>query len=167
MSNPADPSAEADESLQQVWVAPLKLRDVTIGDLQFHGLDNGREWTENEQALIDAVVDQVVQAAENLRLLNETQERASREQLIGQISDKLRRAPDFESLMKIGVEELARALGPNRTFVRMGGESQLRQDAKQLPPTTDSAAGPPSKSDILSKKLTPPGSANGRRDTNS
>ena len=169
LPEPGAPPAETDEGGQNVWVAPLKLRDVTIGDLQFHGLDSGREWTENEQALIDAVVDQVVQAAENLRLLNETQERASREQLIGQISDKLRRAPDFESLMKIGVNELARALGPDRTFVRMGVESQLQQDTKKLSPTTDSAANPPPKSGNtpLPKDLTTPGSANGRRDTNS
>jgi ABC-type sugar transport system substrate-binding protein/HAMP domain-containing protein len=104
---------------QHALVAPIMLRDVVIGDLQLHEGDARREWTESELALITAVVDQVAQAAENLRLLDETQERASREQLISQISNKMRRAPDMESLLKVAVTELSRALNPARTFVRM------------------------------------------------
>lgn len=106
-------------------VAPIKLRDVIIGNLQMHGLEPDRQWTEDDLALINAVVDQVAQAAENLRLLNETRERANRERLIGRVSDRLRRAPDLETLMKIGVEELSQILKPARTFVRLGFETEL------------------------------------------
>ncbi len=109
-----------DSSLgQHALVTPIVLRDVVIGDLQLHESDARREWTESELALITAVVDQVAQAAETLRLLDETQERASREQLISQISNKMRRAPDMESLLKVAVTELSRTLNPARTFVRM------------------------------------------------
>jgi GAF domain-containing protein/HAMP domain-containing protein len=106
-------------------VAPLRLRGVTIGHLQLHDADKNRVWTETDMALINTVVDQVAQAAENLRLVDDTQERAGRERLIGQISDKLRRAPDMDSLLKIGVEELARVLGPARTFIKMGSAEDL------------------------------------------
>ncbi|NJN93158.1 MAG: GAF domain-containing protein [Anaerolineales bacterium] len=100
-------------------VAPISLRNVVIGDLQLHEIDPEREWTESEMALISAVIDQVAQAAETLRLLDETQERASREQLVSQISNKMRRAPDMDSLLKVAVTELSRALNPARTFVHM------------------------------------------------
>ena len=53
--------------------------------------------------MLEAVVDQLAQMAEGLRLLDETQERAGREQLIGQISDKLRSAPDLDTLMQVAV----------------------------------------------------------------
>jgi GAF domain-containing protein len=106
-------------------VAPITLGGTTIGDLQLHGVDPGKEWSESELALIRAVVDQVAQTAENLRLLDETQERASREQLVGQISDRLRRAPDVETLMKVAVSELSRVLDPARTFVRLGPDVKL------------------------------------------
>lgn len=95
------------------------MRNVVIGDLQLHEIDSRREWTESELDFIRAVVDQVAQAAENLRLLDETQERASREQLITQISNKMRRAPDMEALLKVAVTELSRVLKPARTFIRM------------------------------------------------
>ncbi len=100
-------------------IAPILLRNVMIGDLQLHEIDPERQWTESEIALINAVIDQVAQAAETLRLLDETQERASREQLVSQISSKMRRAPDLDSLLEVAVTELSRALNPARTFVQM------------------------------------------------
>ncbi len=67
----------------------------------------------------------MAQVAESIRLLDATQERAGRERLIGQVSDRLRRAPDMEALMKTAVGELSRILGPDRAFVRLGSESEL------------------------------------------
>lgn len=116
---------EGVDSSQQVLVAPIVLQDVIIGDLQIHGLEPDREWTENELAIMNAVIDQVAQSAESLRLFEETRQRASRERLIGQVSDRLRRAPDMETLMKIGVEEIAKVLHPARTFVKFGSKEEL------------------------------------------
>jgi GAF domain-containing protein/HAMP domain-containing protein len=110
---------------RQALVAPIKLQDIPIGELQLHGIQPDRTWSEAELDLIEAVVDQVAQVAESLRLLDDTQERAGRERLIGQVSDRLRRAPDMEALMQTAVGELARILGPDRTFVRLGSEAEL------------------------------------------
>jgi GAF domain-containing protein/HAMP domain-containing protein len=125
--NPADPEQ------QQALVAPVILRDVPIGHLQLHGIDATRQWTDDELDLIDIVIDQVAQIAENLRLFDETQQRASREQLMGQVGDKLRRAPDMETLLQTGVEEIARLLGPARTFVTLGSPDSLVESAKAKP----------------------------------
>lgn len=106
-------------------VAPILLRNVTIGNLQFHDVDPTRKWTESEMALIEAIIDQVAQTAENLRLLADAQERAGREQLIGQIGDKLRSVPDIESLMEVAVNELSQVLNPARTFVEFAPEVMI------------------------------------------
>jgi GAF domain-containing protein len=116
---------ESGNTTHHALVVPITLGETTIGNLQLHEVDPNRKWTESDLALISAVIDQVAQTAENLRLLNETQERASREQLIGQISDRLRRAPDVETLMKTAVAELSRVLDPARTFVRLGPTEEL------------------------------------------
>lgn len=121
---PADDD-QAGEPGSTVSVAPITLNETAIGSLQLHGVEAGRTWTDGETALIEAVLDQVAQAAENLRLFEQSQERASRERLISRVSDKLRRAPDHETLMRVAVEELSRALRPARTFVRFGGAEQL------------------------------------------
>jgi GAF domain-containing protein/HAMP domain-containing protein len=106
-------------SKQYALVAPIMLRNVAIGNVQLHQIDPDRIWSESELALISAVIDQVAQAAETIRLLDETQERASREELVSHISNKIRRAPDMESLLKVAVSELARVLNPARTFVHL------------------------------------------------
>jgi GAF domain-containing protein len=106
-------------------VAPIRLQDQLIGMIQLHELESHRRWNERELALIQAVADQAAQLAENIRLFGETQERASREQLITQITDRLRRAPDIDTLMETAVGELSRVLGPARTFVRFGSEADL------------------------------------------
>lgn len=129
-SQPNDNSQAEEEQPsagQHALVAPIMLRNVPIGDVQLHNVDPNRVWSEGELALITAVIDQVAQTAENLRLIDEAQERASREQLLGQISDRLRRAPDVETLMKVGVEELSKILRPARTFVQFGPKEELKE----------------------------------------
>lgn len=139
---------------QYAFVAPITLHNTPIGNLQLHEIDPRRQWTEGELAMVNAVIDQVAQAAENLRLLNETQERASRERLIGKISDRLRRAPDLESLMRIGVEELSKVLNPARTFVQFGPDGPLQPDG------FESVAQPEASTEHQSGNGTPTGSTN-------
>lgn len=107
------------ETPMDVWGAPIMFNKTTIGNVQFHGLEPGHQWSEGELALIQAVIDQVAQSAESLRLVDEIQERAGRQKLISQIGDKLRRAPDIDSLMSIAVSEIANVLKPARTFVHL------------------------------------------------
>ena len=71
------------------------------------------------------------QSAESMRLFEETQERANRERLIGEVSNKMRRAPNMAALMKITVDQLAKVLGTGRTFVRLGSSEQLKKIDEQ------------------------------------
>ena len=133
---------ETSVELGHALVAPIILRGVPIGNLQLHDIGPNRDLSEGELALIEAVIVQIAQTAENLRLIDEAQERAGREQLIGQISDRLRRASDIESLMKIAVEEIAGVLKPARTFVKFGSTEKLALPSdKGLPPTTSNGHG--------------------------
>lgn len=126
----------------QALVAPITLRNVPIGDLQLHDVPD-REWSEAELALINAVVDQVAQAAENLRLVSETQAQASREQLINQVNEKLRRAPDMETLLQTGVSELARILGPARAFAHLNmNVGQTAQNGNNIKDGLESLTAP-------------------------
>ena len=120
-------NSETDEGAQtEAIVASVNLSGKTIGVLQMlQGEQQAQSWTENDLSFVQAVLDQVAQSAENLRLFDETRERAGREQLITQISDKFRRAPDMETLMNMGVQEIARVLGPSRAFVRLGSEEEF------------------------------------------
>jgi GAF domain-containing protein len=151
---------EDKQTVTTAVIAPVKVQDTPIGQMQIHGLDPGRALTESELAMIEAVLDQVAQTAENLRLFEETQERASRERLVGQVSDRLRRAPNMEALMKTAVGELARILGPDRAFVRLGSEAELGigndsgLDNGEPPVDADAALTDPAVAELFSRSQT-------------
>jgi GAF domain-containing protein len=105
-------------------VVPIALRGQTIGSLKLDDFDQSRHWTAEEKALVEAVSEQLALTIENLRLFGDTQKRATREQLARQITTKMRAAPDMDSIIKTGLEELANALGVSRTYVKLSAQSQ-------------------------------------------
>jgi PAS domain S-box-containing protein len=109
---------------------PIRLMGQTIGVLDFY--DQERNWTRDDQALVEALADQVALALENQRLFEQTQRRAQREHLTGQIVSKIRAASDVQSILETAAEELGRALGVSRAVIRLGNPSHAS------PPTTES-----------------------------
>ena len=76
-----------------------------------------KTWSEDEQALLEAVAQQLAQKAENLRLFEQTQQRATREQIARQITDKIRASRNIETALKTAAEELAKALGTAKAVI--------------------------------------------------
>ena len=103
-----------------VLIVPVLLRGHPLGALGFR-LDGGAESVSRDDiALAESVGEQFALAAENLRLLDETQRRAARERLTRDITDKMRRAVSIEGVVQAAVDELFDALGTSRAFVRLG-----------------------------------------------
>ncbi|RPJ55371.1 MAG: GAF domain-containing protein, partial [Dehalococcoidia bacterium] len=117
-----DQNSERQGRPQTSLVAPITLRDKTIGDLQLHPASDNQQWTADDLAIVEAVVDQLAQSAESLRLFEETRERAGREQVIRQITDKMRSATSLDELAKITAEELGRRFSTDYASVELGVE---------------------------------------------
>jgi GAF domain-containing protein/heme/copper-type cytochrome/quinol oxidase subunit 4 len=109
-------------------ITPIKLRGAVIGALGLEGpgAETGGAWSEEEIALIETVADQVAQAMEAARLFDETERRAQREQLVTQFTDKIRAAPDMDSILRTAVQEIRRTLGVSHGAIRLGTEKHLR-----------------------------------------
>lgn len=118
-SSPSPDPDEAHDAPQTALVVPLKLRGQVIGTMALHETHHQRPWTTEEIALAENVAEQVTLTVENLRLMDETQRRAAHERLLGEISGQMQRATDMETLMRITAEELNRALGGSRAYVRL------------------------------------------------
>jgi GAF domain-containing protein len=104
---------------QPVIVAPIALRGQVIGTLSLQDIDPDRYWTDEEKALVETVSEQLALTVENLRLFDDTQKRALREQMTRQIADKMRAAPDIDSIVQTGLNELAKALNVSRAYVKL------------------------------------------------
>ncbi len=103
-------------------IIPLTLRDEVIGVLGMQDIEASHSWMPEEIALVEAIATQFSQVAEELRLLDETQQRAAREQLTRQITDKVRAANSVEDALQTAVTELSKALGQAHTFVNLETE---------------------------------------------
>ncbi|HMR65612.1 MAG TPA: GAF domain-containing protein [Anaerolineae bacterium] len=97
---------------------PVKIQNQAIGQLAVSSPPN-RQLSTDEQALLAAVAQQLGQKAENIRLFEQTQQRAAREQLARQITDKMREAPDMEAIIQTGIAELAKVLNVPRAYVKL------------------------------------------------
>ncbi len=102
---------------------PIKLRGQVIGVIDLQEIGDGRQWTEEEIALVQAISDQMALAAENVRLLEETERRAVWEHQVQAITSKIRRSPDLATILQTAVEELGRVLRADRALVRLRVET--------------------------------------------
>jgi GAF domain-containing protein/HAMP domain-containing protein len=80
-------------------------------------------------------------ALESMRLLDETQYRATRERLTREITDKMRRAVDLDTLMQTTVREMAAALGTSTAFVQLGVSPETSNVDQREGPTPSQGDG--------------------------
>ncbi|OQY23657.1 MAG: hypothetical protein B6I35_03225 [Anaerolineaceae bacterium 4572_32.2] len=103
---------------------PIVLRGQTIGVLGVDDPAGEHRWSEDDRAVIEAVGRQLAQALENARLLGETQLRAQRERIIGDIASRVRASMDMKNILQTTVRELGIALGTDRAFIRLNPDTQ-------------------------------------------
>ena len=105
-------------------VAPITRRGgVVIGALGIHD-DADRKWTEDEIALVEAVVERMSLTAENLRLLDETQQRAARERTVAEVGARIRESLEMETLLRTAASEMRQALGLEDMIVRLAAADE-------------------------------------------
>ncbi len=110
----------SDGGKMSTLVAPVTLRDQVIGSLGLQKLESGRQWTDDEVALVEAVADQMALAIENTRLLEATQRRAEQEQTLSDMTARFTRSIDVDGLLRAAVRELGRVLDVDDVSVHVG-----------------------------------------------
>ena len=140
-----------DDGQTATIVAPIKVRGQVIGTLGFEDTaapdedqGTGRVWSTDEIALIETVADQIGQAMEAARLLNDAQRRARQEQLVTEITSRIRSAPDIDGILRTAVQEIRQALGVSHGVIRLGTETHLRppETREETPAATNEALPP-------------------------
>jgi GAF domain-containing protein/HAMP domain-containing protein len=104
--------------LRAMAVTPLVARGQWMGVL-FALMETPRAFTPSELNFQRALADQAAVAIDSRRLLAETRQRAEREQLIRQITTRIRAAGDIQGVLETTANELARSMGVSRSIVRL------------------------------------------------
>lgn len=123
------------ESGQHVLAMPVRLRDVLIGVLGFRRPQEAGSWQAAEIAAVEGVASRMASAAENLRLLEEAQRSAAREQALSQMTAHFARSFNMDTVLRAAVRELGQLPDVAEASVYIG-ESEL-----PAPPRAD-AEGP-------------------------
>lgn len=105
----------------------------------------GSHWTASEIALMETLSDQLGVALESARLYEETQRRAERERLAGEITAKLRASNQPEAILQTAVAELRRALQVRKAqvFIHASPPTDTAPDATASGQTPDQDGGGP------------------------
>jgi GAF domain-containing protein len=113
-------SGGRDGTEQAALVVPISLRGEALGALGLHETEGKRQWTDDEIALIEAVADQMALAIENARLLEDTQQRAEREQTLSEMTARFTRSLDIDTLLQTAVHDLGQLLHVDEISVYLG-----------------------------------------------
>jgi GAF domain-containing protein len=107
---------------ESVLAIPISVRGKTIGVLDIHKSGEAGEWTPEEMSLVERVSDQLGVALESARLYQDTQRRAAREQLTGEVTARMRETLDVETVLKTAADEMYQALGLDEIVIRLATE---------------------------------------------
>lgn len=138
---------------------PMMLRNEVIGVVGVE-TDEARQWSDDDITILESVAERTTLAIENVRLIDQAQHTAQREQLISTISSRLQRAPTLQSLLEGVAEELGKALGTDQVYAEftLGGADDGEAGPR---PSVSSNGGEPGKK----VDMTPQGDDGLRRDT--
>jgi len=102
-------TSDPGEKTGVILAVPIKLRDQVLGVVNIKY--EGETLPDEMQTLVKTASDRLALALENARLLEEIQERAEREHLVADISDRVRAASDIDSILRTTATELGKSLG--------------------------------------------------------
>ena len=100
---------------------PIALRGQLIGALRFHAPAD--KWTDDAQAIATSIAGHLAHAAENTRLIEQTQRTARREKQIAQAADRIHRASDLDAILQTAVQEIAHITGSTDVGIQLGTDS--------------------------------------------
>jgi hypothetical protein len=103
---------------------PIKVRDRVIGVIDGHKPDGSGRWTQEEIALMQTLAEQSALALESARLYQDTQRRAARERMVGEVTGRIRETLDVEAVLKTAADEIRQALNLERLVVRLGAPDE-------------------------------------------
>jgi GAF domain-containing protein len=90
---------------------PIQVGDHVIGVVDGRKAEGSGRWTEEEVELLEAMAAQLNVALEGARLYRDTQRRAAQEQLVGQVTARMRESLEVERVLRTASEEIYQALG--------------------------------------------------------
>jgi GAF domain-containing protein len=115
---PSAGSADQDESAE--LALPVRVRGRVVGEIKAHKPGEADEWTAVEIELMETLAEQLDMALESARLYEDTQDRATRDRLLGDVSTRIRETLDMDTVLRTAVQEIRQALDLHDLTIQLG-----------------------------------------------
>jgi GAF domain-containing protein/HAMP domain-containing protein len=109
-------------------LAPILLRQQVIGVLALEHEDPQHDWSADERAILETTASQAAITLENARLLEESQLRLHREEVVSSVTARMRESLDLDSVLHTAVREVGQALGLAEVAVFLAPDDRPASD---------------------------------------
>lgn len=99
---------------------PIKVRDTVIGVIAGYKTEQQAAWTEAEKNFLQDVADTIGLALESARSYQQVQLTARRERLSSEITGRMRRSLEMETILRTAAEEVRKALELPEVTIQLG-----------------------------------------------
>ncbi len=99
-----------ENEVRSLAILPLLSANEQIGTIVLQG-DRPHDFSTEEMRMLRSLSPQIAVAVQNQRLLKEAQARARREQVLREVTEKVRNAPTVEMVLKTAAAEVGRVFG--------------------------------------------------------
>jgi GAF domain-containing protein len=113
---------EGSPNTRSEMAIPLLYRSELLGVLNVES-EQTAAYAENDEELLGTLGGSLAAIIANARLLEQIRAQAERERVLFEISDKIRRTTDMETILTTTVSELTRAVGASSAKIRLGTAS--------------------------------------------
>ncbi len=103
-----------------ILLIPLTLQGQKIGAIKLRRKGFSVSWSEKEKGMIEKIGEQISLALENSRLVDEAQKNAQRDQLIANISSRVRETLDVEAVIRTASIELRKVFDLKEAEISIG-----------------------------------------------
>jgi GAF domain-containing protein len=110
---------EGSPNTRSEMAIPLVYRSELLGVLNVES-EQFSAYAENDEELLGTLGGSLAAIIANARLLEQIRAQAERERILFEISDKIRRTTDMETILTTTVSELTRAVGANSARIKIG-----------------------------------------------
>jgi len=102
------------------WLGvPLIVANETIGAIVVQDNENEHRFDDDDMRLLVTLASQVAIAIRNARLLESSSDRADQDRQLYEISSKIHRSPDIQTILETTAQEISNALGARRTRIKI------------------------------------------------
>jgi GAF domain-containing protein len=107
------------DGADQVLTVPIVSRGQRLGAMEFRA-PNDKQWNNRSIELAHVIAQRLALALDNIRLFEQAQMIAHREQTASQVSAVLQSKTDLDALVATAADAFQQALGATRTSIRLG-----------------------------------------------